>query len=74
MIRGDGEIPLRGLVSGSLDLDKMDYLRRDARFCGVPYGEVDVSRLLQGLHLLKDPETGLYEIGVHDTAAAALAL
>ena len=72
MIRGESEIPLRGLISGSLDLDKMEYLRRDARFCGVPYGEVDVSRLLQGLMLLRDPETGLYEVGVHEKAIAAL--
>ena len=50
----------------------MEYLRRDARFCGVPYGEVDVSRLLQGLMLLRDPETGLYEVGVHEKAIAAL--
>jgi len=72
LIRGRGDVPLRGLVSGSLDLDKMEYLRRDARFCGVPYGEVDVSRLLQGLALLQDPETGLYEVGVHEKAVAAL--
>jgi len=82
LIRGEGEIPLRGLVSGSLDLDKMEYLRRDARFCGdlrrdarfcgVPYGEVDVSRLVQGLQLLRDPETGSYEVGVHEKAVAPL--
>lgn len=72
LIRGESEIPLRGLVSGSLDLDKMEYLRRDARFCGVPYGEVDVSRLLQGLQLLEDPETGAFEVGVHEKAIAAL--
>ena len=72
LIRGDSKIPLRGLISGSLDLDKMEYLRRDARFCGVPYGEVDVSRLLQSLMLLRDPETGLYEVGVHEKAIAAL--
>jgi len=72
LIRGDSPMPLRGLVSGSLDLDKMEYLRRDARFCGVPYGEVDVSRLLQGLMLLQDPDTGAYEIGVHEKAVAAL--
>lgn len=72
LIRGESPIPLRGLVSGSLDLDKMEYLRRDARFCGVPYGEVDVSRLLQGLQLLEDPETGRYEVGVHEKAVAAL--
>lgn len=72
LIRGDSDIPLRGLVSGSLDLDKMEYLRRDARFCGVPYGEVDVSRLLQGLQLLEDPSTGAIEVGVHEKAVAAL--
>jgi HD superfamily phosphohydrolase len=72
LIRGESTIPLRGLVSGSLDLDKMEYLRRDARFCGVPYGEVDVSRLLLGLQLLPDPETGTFEVGVHEKAVAAL--
>jgi uncharacterized protein len=72
LIRGESDIPLRGLVSGSLDLDKMEYLRRDARFTGVPYGEVDVSRLLQGLQLLEDPESGSWEIGVHEKAIAAL--
>ncbi len=72
MIRGRSEIPLRGLVSGSLDLDKMEYLRRDARFCGVPYGEVDVDRLLEGLVLLSDPETGAWEVGVHEKAVSAL--
>jgi len=72
LIRGESDVPLRGLVSGSLDLDKMEYLRRDARFCGVPYGEVDVDRLLQGLVLLADPDTGRYEVGVHEKAIAAL--
>jgi HD superfamily phosphohydrolase len=72
LIRGVEEIPLRGLVSGSLDLDKMEYLCRDARFCGVPYGEVDVDRLLQGLVILADPETGAHEVGVHEKAVASL--
>jgi HD superfamily phosphohydrolase len=72
IIRGESRIALRGLVSGSLDLDKMEYLRRDARFCGVPYGEVDVDRLLQGLILLPDPETGAWEVGVHEKAVSAL--
>jgi len=72
LIRGMETLPLRGLVTGSLDLDKMEYLRRDARFCGVPYGEVDVDRLLQGMILLKDPESGAYEVGVHEKAVASL--
>jgi HD superfamily phosphohydrolase len=72
LIRGRSSFPLRGLVSGSLDLDKMEYLRRDARFCGVPYGEVDVDRLLQGLVLVPDPVTGDAEVGVQEKAVAAL--
>lgn len=71
-IRGTRRVPLAGLVRGSLDLDKMEYLKRDARFCGVPYGEVDVDRLLQGLLLLEDPEGGGWEIGVHEKAVASL--
>ncbi len=72
LIRGRSDLPLRGLISGSLDLDKMEYLRRDAHFCGVPFGDVDVERLIQGLRILQDPETGEYEVGVHEKAIAAL--
>lgn len=33
----------RSILSGTLDPDKLDYLNRDAFFCGVPYGTQDVS-------------------------------
>jgi HD superfamily phosphohydrolase len=72
LIRGTSPEPLSGLVSGSLDLDKMEYLRRDALFCGVPYGEVDVDRLTQGLTVIPDPVSGRYEIGVDEKALSAL--
>ncbi len=72
LIRGESTAPLRGLVHGSLDMDKMDYLKRDARSCGVPYGEVDVERLLQGLLILEDPESGAFEVGVSEKAVSAL--
>ena len=72
LIRGESTAPLRGLVHGSLDMDKMDYLKRDARSCGVPYGEVDVERLLQGLVILQDPESGAFEVGVDEKAVTAL--
>lgn len=39
------------LLSGALDIDKLDYLPRDARACNVPYGGVDVSRLLGALRI-----------------------
>ena len=72
IIRGEGDNALRGLVSGGLDLDKMEYLRRDARFCGVPYGDVDVERLLQGLAVLRDPVGGRWEVGLRGKAVSTL--
>lgn len=42
---------LRGLLSGPLDVDKLDYLPRDARACNVPYGGVDTTRLIDSLSI-----------------------
>ncbi len=42
---------LAHLLSGALDVDKLDYLPRDARACNVPYGGVDVARLLASLRV-----------------------
>jgi HD superfamily phosphohydrolase len=39
----------RKLLSGVLDPDKLDYLNRDARYCGVPYGVQDVDFVLSRL-------------------------
>ena len=72
LIRGRSSSPLQGLVSGSLDLDKIEYLKRDARFCGVPYGEVDVDRLIHALAIVTDPESRRTEIGVLEKGVAAL--
>lgn len=72
LIRGEGDVPLGGLVAGSLDLDKMEYLCRDARFCGVPYGYVDVDRLLHGLVLVRNPTNGRLEIGIEEKSVSTL--
>jgi HD superfamily phosphohydrolase len=42
---------LKCLLSGALDVDKLDYLPRDARACNVPYGGVDVARLQGALRI-----------------------
>ena len=47
----------RKLLSGSLDPDKLDYLSRDGRYCGVPYGAQDVDFILSRLH--PHPERGV---------------
>jgi len=72
LISGRSASPLQGLISGSLDLDKIEYLKRDAFMCGVPYGEIDVDRLTNSMLLLEDPQTGRRSIGVREKALSAL--
>src|SRR5438128_149068 len=63
--------PLAGLVSGSLDVDKLDYLSRDAWMCGVPYGVIDVDRLLTSLTLAPGGD-GHPTLALHEKGLAAL--
>src|SRR5262249_27999942 len=72
LISGRSPDPLQGLISGSLDLDKIEYLKRDALMCAVPYGEIDVDRLTHSMAVLDDPETGRRTIGVVEKGLAAL--
>src|SRR4029079_1129692 len=72
MIRGKSGSPLQGLISGSIDLDKLDYLRRDAFMCGVSYGEIDVDRLINALTLVRDPDTGQPRVGMIEKGLSAL--
>ena len=71
LIRGRSASPLQGLISGTLDLDKIDYLCRDSRMCGVPYGTVDVDRLLAAL-IIVCRDGGRREIGVQEKGVSAL--
>ncbi len=71
LILGKSASPLQGLISGSLDLDKIDYLSRDAHMCGVPYGNVDVDRLLATLTLV-ETSPGRFEVGVQEKGVSAL--
>mgnify|MGYP003580840207 CR=1 FL=1 len=66
LIQGTSSSPLAGLVSGPIDVDKLDYLSRDATMCGVPYGVIDVDRLLTSLTL------GSAGLGLHAKGFAAL--
>lgn len=63
---------LTGLLSGALDMDKLDYLPRDARACNVPYGGVDTARLISALTIvplgataaLLEPRVAIQEKGI----------
>jgi len=72
LIRGQANTPLQGLVAGSLDLDKIEYLKRDAHMCGVAYGEIDVDRLINSMVLVADPVTGRQTVGVAEKGLSAL--
>jgi hypothetical protein len=76
---GGGDVGrlLAQIVSGELDVDKMDYLLRDSLYCGVRYGSYDLDRLLDTLVPLQDPAGGAWGIGVEEGgvhAAEALVL
>ncbi|ELY79783.1 HD domain-containing protein [Natrinema pallidum] len=47
LVAGEGRFGQ--LVSGELDVDRMDYLVRDAHHTGVPYGTIDHGRLVREL-------------------------
>ena len=50
---------MRSVLSGPIDIDKMDYLDRDSLHCGVPYGRhFDKQRLIQSL-LVNEAGDGL---------------
>jgi HD superfamily phosphohydrolase len=72
LIRGKSDSPLQGLISGSLDLDKIEYLKRDAFMCGVNYGDIDVDRLLNSLVVVTDPERGAPAVGISEKGLSAL--
>ena len=42
------------LVSSQIDADRMDYLLRDAYFCGTPYGSFDIGRILRVMQVYKN--------------------
>jgi HD superfamily phosphohydrolase len=44
--------PMSGLISGEVDVDRMDYLARDAYHTGVAYGVIDLDRLVNTVELV----------------------
>jgi len=70
LIRGEGRYG--GLVSGELDVDRMDYLVRDAHHTGVPYGTIDHGRLVRELALV-DGEIVLAEGNVQTAESLLIA-
>lgn len=57
---------LSELISGQLDMDRMDYLRRDSFYTGVVEGEVGFDRIIHMLNVSDDmlaiDEKGIYSV------------
>ncbi len=57
---------LHQLISGQLDMDRLDYLRRDSFFTGVSEGVVGVERIIKMLQIVNDKlvveSKGIYSI------------
>jgi hypothetical protein len=67
-----GKHALSSIIHGDFDVDRMDYLLRDAYYTGAPYGTVDAQRLIR--HLIRDPDgTVLDENGVNAAESLLIA-
>lgn len=62
---------VKELISGQIDMDRMDYLLRDSYYCGVKYGEYDLHRLLDTLTICPSPE-GIWQLGVESDGVQAV--
>lgn len=54
---------LNSILSGTIDVDRMDYLMRDSYFAGVSYGEIDIQRIFNVIDI-KDNSIVFHEKGV----------
>jgi hypothetical protein len=52
---------LSKLIHSSLDMDRLDYLLRDARAAGVPYGQIDLNYLLNNFRASPSGMLGVSE-------------
>jgi uncharacterized protein len=67
-----GKHHLSSIIHGSLDVDRMDYLMRDAHYTGVPYGTVDAHRLIR-CTILADSGIALHEGGINAAESLLIA-
>lgn len=70
IIRQEGDNPLRGIVAGACDVDKIDYIARDAYHCDLPLG-FNRDDLINAYTLVRDPESGALVVGLKESGLPA---
>ena len=63
---------VRGVISGVWDVDKMDYLLRDSRYCGVSYGLYDLDRIVDTVCLYDEAPDGGLRLGIDEGGLHAI--
>jgi HD superfamily phosphohydrolase len=65
VILKEGKFPLiEHLISSQIDIDRLDYLERDAYYTGTAYGHIDLDRLMRVMHI-KDGKIIYSVSGIH---------
>lgn len=62
---------LHEILSSEVDVDRMDYLLRDSKACGVAYGGYDLDRILDSLVIYHSNMDGNFHIGLKYGGLAA---
>lgn len=65
LVQGRSDNPLGGLITGACDVDKIDYIQRDAYHCGLPV-MFERERLLYCLTMVENPDTGEPQVGLKE--------
>lgn len=63
---------LSQIVSGEFDVDRMDYLRRDAYYTGVETGIVDIWEIIHSYTIAKDKIADIWTAKISSKAAEAI--
>nr|WP_272866927.1 HD domain-containing protein [Silvanigrella aquatica] len=62
---------LHEIVSGEIDADRMDYLLRDSRECGIVYGYFDLGRILDSLGFYYDYKKNKFHLALRRSGLSA---
>ena len=60
---------MKGLISGEVDADRMDYLLRDSYYCGVAYGQYDIDWLITSMGVAQREEELVFTISENGVRA-----
>ena len=71
LIKSKMQFLFHEVISGEIDVDRMDYLLRDSKECGVVYGYFDLGRILDSVGFYLDIETNTYHLGLRRSGISA---